>query len=1181
MVLTPNKFSLFRGVATVLFSLIIVLGITPRASRAETPPQGEVLGKEGTVDIARDKAEWSPAQVGQPLILQDRLRTARNSRAMLQLAELGRLRINELTTLEVLPPSEKASDATLDLKAGAIYFFTRGRPRQFQIQTPFAMAASRGTEFLASIAANGQSTFVVFDGAIDLANAFGKVALASGEIGTVNPGQAPVKTAVIQAANIIQWWLYYPGVLDVDELALTQAEKARFAASLRAYRAGDLLDALRAHAPGREPQSDAERIYFASLLLAVGQVQQCEKELARVSVPSSLAEALREVIAATRLRPSADTNRVPKLASEWLARSYSQQSRYDLAGALQSAQAAARKDPLFGFAWERVAELEFSFGRIDEAHKALEKALLLAPRNAQAWALKGFLAAARNHLPAAADAFDTAINLDSALGNAWLGRGLISIRQGHSLAGRRDLQTAAALEPNRSELRSYLAKAFDQLGDSAHTAKELALAKQLDPADPTPWLYAALYLRQQLRFNEAIESLEESLALNDNRRVYRSQLLLDQDRAVRGASLATIYQSDGMNDVSLREAARAVASDYGNSSAHQFLAESFDALRDPTRFNLRYETAWFNELLLANLLAPAGTGNLSANISQEEYSPLFEGNNLGFSASSDYRSDGQLHELASQFGRDGNTSYALDLDYEHNTGVRPNNGLDRVEWYTTIKQQLTPQDSILLLTKYYDYHSGDNFQRYDQSMVRTNYQLNESQTPLLALAYHREWQPGIHTLILAARLQDDLTYRDTGVAQGILFTNASGRVVNMATLGINPATGAPDGGLDVNYRSKLEIYSTELNQIFQTERNTLVFGARIQEGDFVTQDTLTNVQPTADAYLFNMPAASDSVRSGFQRESGYVYDTIEPADLLLLTGGLSYDQMIFPANYRIAPISSAESERHRLSPKAAVVWTVSPEVTLRAAFSRSLGGVSFDESFRLEPTQLAGFNQAFRSIISESIVGSVAAPDYQLAGAAMDVALTTHTYFGLEGDLLTSDVNREYGMFAFNGAFAPGSVGPVNTPQQLNYRESSVTATLNQLLSDDVSLGAQYKFTSSNLRTIFPDIPTAANPALDSDNTANLQQITLFAALNHSSGFFVRLESQWYHQDNFNYTPAEPPEDIWQHNILVGCRLRRQHGEIAVGVLNLTGGDYNLNPLNLYVELPRERVFTARLKFNF
>jgi len=65
----------------------------------------------------------------------------------------------------------------------------------------------------------------------------------------------------------------------------------------------------------------------------------------------------------------------PKLVStEFLASSYYQQSRGDrktsLVLALQSAKQAAAKSPQFGFAWERVAELEFSFGHNGAAEEA-------------------------------------------------------------------------------------------------------------------------------------------------------------------------------------------------------------------------------------------------------------------------------------------------------------------------------------------------------------------------------------------------------------------------------------------------------------------------------------------------------------------------------------------------------------------------------------------------------------------------------------------------------------------------------------------------------------------------------------------------------------------------------------------------------------------------------------------
>src|SRR5262249_23638790 len=135
--------------------------------------------------------------------------------------------------------------------------------------------------------------------------------------------------------------------------------------------------------------------------------------------------------------------------------------------------------------------------------------------------------------------------------------------------------------------------------------KELRLAKELDPDDPTGWLYSALLKQQQNRINEAVEDLEKSQELNDNRSVYRSGLLLDQDRAVRSANLALLYADADLGDVSVREAGRAVSADYANYSAHVFLANSYEVERRANLSNLRFEAASLNEYLLANLLGPA------------------------------------------------------------------------------------------------------------------------------------------------------------------------------------------------------------------------------------------------------------------------------------------------------------------------------------------------------------------------------------------------------------------------------------------------------------------------------------------------------------------------------------------------------------------------------------------------
>ena len=54
-----------------------------------------------------------------------------------------------------------------------------------------------------------------------------------------------------------------------------------------------------------------------------------------------------------------------------------------------------------------------------------------------------------------------------------------------------------------------------------------------------------------------------------------------------------------------------------------------------------------------------------------------------------------------------------------------------------------------------------------------------------------------------------------------------------------------------------------------------------------------------------------------------------------------------------------------------------------------------------------------------------------------------------------------------------------------------------------------------------------------------------------------------------------------QENIFVGCRFAHRRTELQLGILNLSGGGYELNPLTVYQELPRKRVLEARLNFIF
>jgi len=96
-----------------------------------------------------------------------------------------------------------------------------------------------------------------------------------------------------------------------------------------------------------------------------------------------------------------------------------------------------------------------------------------------------------------------------------------------------------------------------------------------------------------------------------------------------------------------------------------------------------------------------------------------------------------------------------------------------------------------------------------------------------------------------------------------------------------------------------------------------------------------------------------------------------------------------------------------------------------------------------------------------------------------------------------------------------------------------------------------------------------------------LQTLDLQAVYQNPCGFFAQADSLWTRQNNQGYSPALAGDDFWQVNLLAGWRLFHRHAEFSVGVLNVGGQNYHLNPLNLYSEAPRDRVFYTRLKFQF
>ncbi len=1231
----------------------------------------------------------------------DKLATAQSSQALIltpqQAAALGPegiIRIQRLTG----PVTE-----AIRVDKGRLYFKSIGTPQRdgvIRVMLESGELALAGTEFYVEAATNGTALVLMLDGSARL---FGQaltnappVALKAGDRGQVAAEAAPRGQTVGPITkqlfnNTVQWCLYYPAVLFLEDFSDEFRQDPLFRESLRWYQAGAVQRAWESLPPKPSWDTDERKLYAAALLLALGDVDGTEALLAQIEIPASdhtegetrpgnisktpltrpdatlapsdgerdrvrgkrmtrsadtsalsptssqptsprpsppvrraergksgplrdnpsgramsrredtafaaserlqrLGSALRQLIAAVKFDDAFTPPFEPQLATEWLARSYHLQASVhdprNIAEALDAAMRAVNVTPQatnFAHGWAQLAALQFSRGHIKEAQLALTNALRLAPSNAAPYALQGFLHAAQDRRAEAEAAFKQALELNTKLGDAWLGLGLMAFHNNDPRTGLERLQIAVAHEPQRSVLRSYLGKGYyeavtytanplDSLkqlftpGDPNRAAllrratNELHMARLLDPRDPTPDLYSALIKAQQNRINEAVRDLERSKELNDNRRLYRSGLLLDQDQAVRSANLAAIYRDVGLTDWSVREATRAVNSDYANYSAHLFLANSYDALRDPRQINLRYETPWLNELLLANLLQPAGAGALSQSISQQEYSRFFDRDRLGLFSATTYQSSGDWVQAGSHYGTVGSTSYSLDTVYRSFSGDRPNHGLEDLTVWTKIGHQVTPRDNLLLEAIYYDLESGDGSPYYDPGNARLSLRNREKQEPTLLAGYHHEWSPAHHTLFLAARLHDWQHVTDRRIGGRILSENR----------GSFPTVFSHD----LEFEGEFETYSTELQHIWREEHHTTVVGGRIQAGEFGSEATELNPRVPGGFLVFFPDNLAQSVRPDFSRATIYGYQSVELFDSLVLTAGLTYDSLEYPVNHRSAPLSNGERNKDRLSPKAGFVWTINPRTTLRGAYTRSLGGVSFDQSFRLEPVQVAGFVQSFRGLIPESEAGSATAQEIETWGFSLDHQFPAGTYLGITGQWLESETGQAQGVFVTNNVGRLPYAFPASIDDDIDFRERTVQLTINQLVGEEWSFGGQYQFGHSELEQSFSDsrYPRSAVSAVH-------QQVALQALYNHRSGFFALAGATWRTQSNAGYTPDQPGDEFWQFDLAGGYRFFQRRAEFRLALLNMSDQDYRLNPLNFQAEPLRKRTLAVSLKFD-
>ncbi len=1079
----------------------------PYASPAQTREEwiARAVSVQGTVEAQRvGETRWQPVKLNDQFRPGDQIRVLERSRADVALLDQSVLRLNANTTITLQAVKEERT-GVIDLLKGAAHFFSRG-PGSLEVQTPFAIAGVRGTEFFISVETD-RTFLTTFEGTVVAENSAGSLTLTGGQSAVAEAGKAPVLRVVVRPRDAVQWALYYPPVISLhpDEFPPGPGWQGRVRQSIEFYMQGDLQKAFESIATVPGTISDPRFFtYRASLLLAVGRVDEAGTDIERalnLNPNDNNALALQAIIAMVQNENEKALDiaqkavaAAPDSATALIALSYAQQSRFDLEGARASLEKAVELEPRNALAWARLAELHSSFGRLDHALSAAQEAVTLEPNLSRTQTVLGFAYLTRVQTTPAKEAFEKAIAFDQADPLPRLGLGLAKIREGDLHEGGRDLEIAASLDPNNSLIRSYLGKAYYEEKRTGLDAREYDTAKGLDPKDPTPFFYGAIQKQTTNRPVEALHDIQKAIELNDNRAVYRSRLQLDSDLAARSAGLARIYSDLGFQQLALVEGWKSVNTDPSNFSAHRFLADSYSVLP-------RHEIARVSELLQSQLLQPlnmtpiqpqlaesnlflinsGGPGALSFN----EFNPLFNRNGITVQGGSmlgehdTYAGEGVIS------GIHKNLAFSVGGFHFTTDGWRKNADQKDDIANAFLQYELSPKTSVQAEYRYRNFESGD---------LKLNFFPND---------FSRFLKDNITTDTYRLGLRH--TQSPSSIFLGsFIYQNRDERGHDEPT---------PIATIDVQRRNHTGI-SSEVQHLFRSPYVNLTsgFGYFSVRGD-------ENINLELDLPFPPGPLTiKDSINKDVKHFNVYTYSNISLLKNVTLTLGGSGDFY--------DPKSSSAEKKNQFNPKAGIVWNPFLDTTVRAAAFRVLRRTLITNQ-TLEPTQVAGFNQFF----DDNDINAVSSWRY---GGAIDQKFSLNLYGGVEYSLRDMSV-----------PFEDLTVTPTQI-KRADWHEQLARAYLFWTPHPWLAFRAAYQyeeFERDKEFTIFlKKLATHSVP--------------LGVTLIHPSGLSASLQTTYYHQhgtvfpqgaDNF----VSGTSDFWLVDAGLSYRLPKRYGFITVGVKNL------------------------------
>ncbi len=1110
---------------------------------------------EGVVQVQRvGDSRFESTQAGTEISLGDKLKTGENSRATIKLPNGGYLRIAKNTIFQI---KDDTVNGLFSLQAGNLYFFGREDKHSPSIETPHVTTAIRGTEFTASVH-EGSTEISVLDGAVLCKNVYGEIIAQKGEVVKADSQNKPVKSLLLHPKNAVQWTIYSPSILsgsslknffpesnESEELAYDLISKGDYEQALLLL-APDSLKFKIASAFVLESKGDTEKasiilsdkgISYSSEALTLngainfvhGSVVEAEnflneamKNTQKTSLKALILSQLAMIyLAKDELGRAVDyleqaRGFAPNIPEILLVDSYVSQAKMQMENALATANDLATRDPYNVTSFVRKAEVNLSFGKLKEARDDIARALRLNPSDPYALTINGFVLLFTRKLQESIVEFKRAQELAPGFSLPILGNALALIKQGNLESGRIMLEKASFLSPNVSIYRSYLGKAYYEAEKSDLSSHELERAISLDPLDPTPYLYKAYNDLENNRPVEALNNIESSIERNNNRAVYRSNLLIDQDLASRSASLGEVFNSLGFYNAGRVEAIKSISRDYTNYSAHLLLSDTYTSILEndasvaerrivellsPVSFNLFQHPEGEASLNEYNSLFDRPDSKTRLSLEASTYEDLFVPGALYAKKGEDYAYSLEVRSLMTGGSKHGDYSRleegklrgAYDFGYDNRVTLRTD------ALYNKIVEGSPEHDDSFI--EAYDFGAGflHKFSPNSNLIVDLSYGSQNNR-----FMYTQFERPSILDEIY---LDEEMSYDNT------LLLNELSRE------SVKGFQGAIQHAYDSRYVSSVLGYELRVSDVDRKE----------------SSEVLADDLGLFDGYNYYLRTrgANDLFSNDI-----YSYLTFHTCDYADITAGGSYT-FIELESREITPFIDGTRNNERFNPKVGLTVYPTDALTIRAAYFESLRKSSLEDVVSIEPTLIGGINQRFNDLS-----GAYA----RNFGGGFDYKVKSSTYFGAEAlrrhvttpfqdgiSVFTLDVEAEE---LWNSV-------EVDSPYDLHQDQNILKGYFSQVITDRLV---------SSLDSAWFDVERT-DPSVWQD--ISLTRISETMRYFHPGGLYPYLNLVWREQsrDGSDFF-SDGRDGFLLTNIGVGYRIPNRQGAIELEFSNIFNEDF-------------------------